>query len=190
MFMLKLTLSTAIVGIVIGQYSCFAAGKEVSLEKVKHYEKYKDVLLDSSEVPKITKEKTMSRSWTRGIGPAGKPLTEEGFVQEFEVQDSSVITRLQYGRFAETNVAKEALVFHVTNVAVVFQSERWPDAHLTKEPDEILFSSNGASCAIAFRVGETCILISGRGGSITERRKKTVFFTNKIIGRLRGGIGP
>jgi len=187
MFNCKKTLSVAIVGIMIGQCSCFADGKDVPVEKMKQYEKYKDVLLDSSEVPKASKKKTISRSWTRGIGATGEPLTVEGFVQEYECQDSSVTTRLQYGRFADTNAAEEALVFHVTNVAALFQSEPWPDVHLAKEPDKILFSTNGTSCTIAFRDGETCILISARGGSIAERRKKAVFFADKIIGRLKAG---
>jgi len=185
MFIWKAALSTAIVGIIIGQFSWLAAGENVSMRKKKRYEKYRDILLESSDVPKAYKKKDLSRPWTRGIGPNGKPIEVDGFVQEFEFQDSSVTTRLKYGRFTNTNTADEAFTFHVTNVAAIFQSEPWPDVHLAKVPNRILFNSNNTSCAIALREGTTCILIICRGGSTKERRKKAVFFANKIIGRLR-----
>jgi len=185
MFMLRLTLSTAIVGIIIGQCSCLAAGKDVSLEKIKHYKKYKDVLLNLSDVPKVIKKKNISLPWTRGIGSEGTPIDVDGFVQEFEVQDSPVKIILQYGRFTDTNTAQEAFDFHVKDVAIVFDAKPWTGLHLAKKADKILYAAGTTSSSILLRDQKTCVLISCLGGTLAERRKTAVVFANRIIGRLR-----
>ena len=173
---------------VIGQVSCFAAGEEdVSLGKMPHYEKYKGVMLDSSEVPNVSNKKTMSRSWPRGTGSDGKPLAVNGFAQEFQVENSPIKTRVKYGRFASTNIAHEALTFHVANVSIRLRPDPWPEAEEMKRPDEVLFSTGTASTAIIFRHGTTCVLISCHGGNVAERRKMALLFADRVISRLHAG---
>lgn len=189
MFKGKPTVYMAIVSLVVGLCTCFATDKDVRLEEMKNYQKYKDILLDSSEVPNVRKEKVNSSSWVIRMGPKGEPLSEAGFVQVFEVENSPAMAILQYGRFADTNTAEEALAFVLSNSPEPFQSEPWPEAHLIDMPDQIWFSINRSTSMIVFRYGSTCVSAASVKGSAVEKRKQTVFFADKVMSRLRRDKG-
>jgi hypothetical protein len=159
MFVRKTTLTVAIIGCAVSDCSCFAEGQGESIKQLKHYEEYKGMLLDSSEILGFNKQLELSTSWFRGRGKEDEPITVKGFIQEFDTQDRSVFTIVKYGRFADVDAAKDAMARHVENVAAIFQSEAWANAHLKHTPDEILFSDGGGSCGILFQYNRTCILV-------------------------------
>jgi hypothetical protein len=133
-----------------------------------------------SDLPNLQVGKVFDCPWTTDVGPEGTASWVNGFVQEIRFAGKTTKARVQYARFSNPAEAREALNFHVHDVAEIFTGDPWDEKSRVSPADEVWYGANGA---VASRCGRVCVLVSSRGSAVDERHSTTLGLVTRVMER-------
>jgi hypothetical protein len=136
------------------------------------------ILIQSNDVADTTIHRTANCKWVTSIDSAGRPHGTHCIIQEIEHNDIKV--RIQYAEFSNDAEASKATDFHINNVASIFKKGLWEGAKRQRLGDETWFSHNAETCALLFRAGEICVLVSCYGKDRGELERVAELFAERI----------